>query len=142
MRKIGRINTRGHRERRPRAPLPAPGHSTPATVIDQESLLTTGPDDMVWVKATAHSVQNLSARIRSDVSSVEDSCSDVAARLVSKKYACFDDFFHATRVHPYMCFTTVGLWSKKVKEHLGERSHHLEAETLGEWFWTVFRRVQ
>jgi hypothetical protein len=112
MRKIGRNNIRVQRERRPRAPLAVLGQSASSSFLDRESLLTTGPDDIVWVKATAHSVQNLSARIKSDVSSVEDACSDVAARLVSKKYACFDDFFQATRVRPYMCFTTVEFWSK------------------------------
>ena len=141
MRKIGRNNIRVQRERRPRAPLPVQGQRALGSVLDREALLTTGLDDLVWVMATTHSVQNLSARVRSDLPLADGDCLDVAARLITKKYASYDDFFHATRDHPYMCFTTVGLWSKRLKALLGESGGHLSDEVIGEWFWTVFRKV-
>lgn len=128
-------------QRRPRLSAPLEGGSPPASVVDRTSLLTTGPTQIVWVKATPASAKDLSARIRSDLSlSYEDSLR-VATRCVSEKYTSFEDFIERTRQHPYLCFTTVGGWTNRVRGVVGEEGKGLSDDVFAEWFWTVFRKV-
>lgn len=115
--------------------------SVPASDLDRTSLRTTGPAEIVWVKATPVSAKDLAARLRSDLSlSYEDSLR-VATRCVSEKYASFEDFIERTKQHPYLCFTTVGGWTKSVRGVVGEEGKGLSDDVFAEWFWTVFSKV-
>lgn len=115
--------------------------SIPASVLDRTSLVTTGPTQIVWVKATPASAKNLAARIRSDLSLPYEDCLRIATRCVSEKYTSFEDLVERTREHPYLCFTMVGSWTKRVHELVGEPGKSLKDGVLSEWFWTLFRKV-
>lgn len=115
--------------------------SDPASFLDRTSLLTTGPTQIVWVKATPASVKDLSARIRFDLSLPYEDSLRLATRCISEKYTSFEDLVERTKERPYLCFTTVGTWTKSVRGLVRERSKDPSDDVLAEWFWTVFRKV-
>jgi hypothetical protein len=127
-------------QRRPRFSASLEDGSAPPSFTDR-SLLKTCPTQIVWVQAAPASAKDLSARIRLDLSLAYEEGLRIATCCVSEKYTSFEDFVERTKEHPYLCFTTVGVWTKRVRGLVAERGKDLSDAVFSEWFWTLFRKV-
>ena len=141
MRQLRGTKSAASTQRRPRFSASMEDGSIPASCPDRSSLETTGPTEIVWVQATPASAKDLSARIRLDLSLPYEDSLRIATCCVSEKYTSFEDFVERTKQHPYLCFTTVGAWTKRVCGLVGERGKNVSDAVFSEWFWTVFRKV-